>query len=100
MRSLSIFGATGSVGESAFDLLMRAGGPDAYRTIALTGGRVGPGDALALGLATDFAPAAAFDALLDRLAEGGPVEAALVWTDGPKLMPIPETLLAAALASS
>ncbi|GBU19453.1 MULTISPECIES: enoyl-CoA hydratase/isomerase family protein [Methylobacterium] len=45
--------------------------------IALTGGRVGPGDALALGLATDFAPAAAFDALLDRLAEGGPVEAAL-----------------------
>jgi len=43
--------------------------------IALTGGRVGPGDALALGLATDFAPAAAFDALLDRLAEGAPIEA-------------------------
>ena len=39
MRSLSIFGATGSVGESAFDLLTRAGGPDAYRTVALTGGR-------------------------------------------------------------
>ena len=39
MRSVSIFGATGSVGESAFDLLMRAGGADAFRTIALTGGR-------------------------------------------------------------
>lgn len=39
MKTLSIFGATGSVGESAFDLLMRAGGPDAYRTVALTGGR-------------------------------------------------------------
>lgn len=39
MRSISIFGATGSVGESGFDLLMRAGGPAAFRTIALTGGR-------------------------------------------------------------
>ncbi|TRW98264.1 1-deoxy-D-xylulose-5-phosphate reductoisomerase [Paracoccus sp. M683] len=39
MRSISIFGATGSVGESGFDLLMRAGGPQAYRTVALTGGR-------------------------------------------------------------
>ncbi len=38
MRSVSVLGATGSVGESAFDLLMRAGGPDAYRTVALTGG--------------------------------------------------------------
>ncbi|MDO5369092.1 1-deoxy-D-xylulose-5-phosphate reductoisomerase [Paracoccus sp. (in: a-proteobacteria)] len=39
MRSVSIFGATGSVGESAFDLLMRSGGPAAWRTVALTGGR-------------------------------------------------------------
>lgn len=39
MRSVSVFGATGSVGESTFDLLMRAGGPAAYRTVALTGGR-------------------------------------------------------------
>lgn len=39
MRSVTILGATGSVGESAFDLLMRAGGPDAFRTVALTGGR-------------------------------------------------------------
>jgi 1-deoxy-D-xylulose-5-phosphate reductoisomerase len=39
MRSVSIFGATGSVGESTFDLLMREGGPAAYRTVALTGGR-------------------------------------------------------------
>ena len=38
MRSVSVLGATGSVGESAFDLLMRAGGPEAYRTVALTGG--------------------------------------------------------------
>ena len=39
MRSVTILGATGSVGESAFDLLMRAGGPEAWRTVALTGGR-------------------------------------------------------------
>jgi 1-deoxy-D-xylulose-5-phosphate reductoisomerase len=39
MRSISIFGATGSIGESTFDLIIRAGGPDAYRTVALTGGR-------------------------------------------------------------
>ena len=37
MRSVSVLGATGSIGESAFDLLMRAGGPEAYRTVALTG---------------------------------------------------------------
>ena len=39
MRSVSIFGATGSVGESAFDLLMASGGPAQWRTVALTGGR-------------------------------------------------------------
>jgi len=39
MRSISIFGATGSIGESTFDLLMRAGGPSAFNTIALTGAR-------------------------------------------------------------
>ncbi|WP_375465611.1 enoyl-CoA hydratase/isomerase family protein [uncultured Methylobacterium sp.] len=45
--------------------------------LALTGARVGPGDALALDLATEFAPAAAFAAILDALADGGPVAAAL-----------------------
>ncbi len=39
MRSISVFGATGSVGESTFDLLMREGGAQAYRTVTLTGGR-------------------------------------------------------------
>ncbi|MDR7125288.1 1-deoxy-D-xylulose-5-phosphate reductoisomerase [Pseudotabrizicola sp. 4114] len=39
MRSISIFGATGSVGESTFDLICRAGGAGAFRTVALTGGR-------------------------------------------------------------
>ena len=39
MRSISIFGATGSVGEQTIDLIRRAGGADTYRTIALTGGR-------------------------------------------------------------
>ncbi|MGA0617225.1 1-deoxy-D-xylulose-5-phosphate reductoisomerase [Paracoccus sp. KR1-242] len=37
MRSVSVLGATGSIGESAFDLLIRAGGPKTYRTVALTG---------------------------------------------------------------
>ena len=39
MRSISVFGATGSIGESTFDLLMRQGGSDRYRTVALTAGR-------------------------------------------------------------
>ena len=39
MRRISIFGATGSVGANGVDLIRRAGGPDAYHTVALTGGR-------------------------------------------------------------
>ncbi|MCU0816590.1 MAG: 1-deoxy-D-xylulose-5-phosphate reductoisomerase [Cypionkella sp.] len=39
MRTISIFGATGSIGESTFDLITRAGGPEAFRTVAVTGGR-------------------------------------------------------------
>lgn len=39
MRSVSIFGATGSIGESTVDLLLRSGGPAAWRTVALTGAR-------------------------------------------------------------
>ena len=39
MRRISVFGATGSVGESTFDLLMHAGGAVAFHTVALTGGR-------------------------------------------------------------
>lgn len=39
MRSISIFGATGSIGESTFDLIIRAGGAEAFRTVALTGGQ-------------------------------------------------------------
>ena len=39
MRSVSVFGATGLIGENTFDLQMRDGGPDIYRTVALTGAR-------------------------------------------------------------
>jgi 1-deoxy-D-xylulose-5-phosphate reductoisomerase len=39
VRSISIFGVTGSIGENTFDLIMRGGGPAAYRTVALTGAR-------------------------------------------------------------
>ncbi|MDZ4137023.1 MAG: 1-deoxy-D-xylulose-5-phosphate reductoisomerase, partial [Paracoccaceae bacterium] len=39
MRSVSIFGATGSIGESTYDLMLHAGGAQAFRTVALTGGR-------------------------------------------------------------
>ena len=38
MRRISIFGATGSIGESTYDLILRQGGREAYRTVALTGG--------------------------------------------------------------
>ena len=39
MRRISVFGATGSVGENTFDLLMHQGGPEAFHTVALTGSR-------------------------------------------------------------
>ncbi|MHC0052946.1 1-deoxy-D-xylulose-5-phosphate reductoisomerase [Actibacterium sp. D379-3] len=39
MRRVTIFGATGSIGESTIDLIERAGGADAYHVVALTGGR-------------------------------------------------------------
>jgi 1-deoxy-D-xylulose-5-phosphate reductoisomerase len=37
MRRVSIFGATGSVGQNTIDLIARA--PEAYQVVALTGGR-------------------------------------------------------------
>lgn len=37
MRRISIFGATGSIGQSTIDLIARA--PDAYDVVALSGGR-------------------------------------------------------------
>ncbi len=36
---MSIFGATGSIGEQTVDLIRRAGGAGAFRIVALTGGR-------------------------------------------------------------
>lgn len=39
MRRISIFGATGSVGEQTVDLIRRGGGAEAFRLGALTGGR-------------------------------------------------------------
>jgi ATP-dependent helicase/nuclease subunit A len=41
---------------------------------------------------------AIYAAVLGEVFEGRRIEAALVWTDGPKLMPIPENLLARTLA--
>ena len=40
---------------------------------------------------------AVYWALLGEIFPGRAVEAALIWTDGPKLMPIPENLLRRAL---
>ncbi len=39
MRRISVFGATGSIGESTFDLLMHQGGLKSFHTVALTAGR-------------------------------------------------------------
>jgi ATP-dependent helicase/nuclease subunit A len=41
---------------------------------------------------------AIYVAVLAEVFPGRRIEAALVWTDGPKLMPIPEILLAQGLA--
>ncbi len=42
---------------------------------------------------------AVYAAVLRAVFPGRSVEAALVWTDGPKLMPVPENIMAAALAA-
>lgn len=77
MRSISIFGATGSIGESTFDLVMRA--PGAYRTVALTGGRnIARLAEMAIALRAELAVTAYDDclpALRDALAGTG-IEAA------------------------
>lgn len=39
MRRISIFGVTGSIGEQTVDLILRAGGPAAFHTVAVTGGQ-------------------------------------------------------------
>jgi ATP-dependent helicase/nuclease subunit A len=41
---------------------------------------------------------AVYVAVLRAVFPGRAVEAALVWTDGPKLMPVPENIVAAELA--
>ncbi|MBX3478008.1 MAG: double-strand break repair helicase AddA [Brevundimonas sp.] len=43
---------------------------------------------------------AVYRAVLRRLYPDRPVEAALVWTDGPKLMPVPAAMMEAALAAT
>jgi len=80
MRSVSVFGATGSVGESTFDLLMRQGGPQEYRCVALTGGqKVDRLAAMARALRAEVAVTAdeaCLPALRDALAGSGIAAAA------------------------
>ncbi|ARE38294.1 1-deoxy-D-xylulose 5-phosphate reductoisomerase [Rhodovulum sp. P5] len=38
-RRITVFGATGSIGENTIDLLTRQGGPESYDVVALSGGR-------------------------------------------------------------
>ena len=89
MRSISIFGATGSIGESAFDLLMGSGGPEAWRTVALTGGRnVARLAEMARALRAEIA-VIADEALLPDLRAalaGTGTEAAAGTQDGPLLL--------------
>ncbi|KAB1073658.1 enoyl-CoA hydratase/isomerase family protein [Methylobacterium planeticum] len=51
--------------------------------LALTGARIGPGDAMTAGLATHHAPAADFDAILDGLAGGGDIAELLAARSAP-----------------
>ena len=39
MRRVSVFGSTGSIGVNTLDLLIREGGAEAFRVVALSGGR-------------------------------------------------------------
>lgn len=77
MRSVSIFGSTGSIGENTVDLIARA--PGEYRVVALTGGRnVARLAEQALTLRAEMAVTAFEDCLPDLRAAlaGSGVEAA------------------------
>ncbi|MGR3623155.1 1-deoxy-D-xylulose-5-phosphate reductoisomerase [Pseudophaeobacter sp.] len=77
MRKISIFGATGSIGQSTIDLIRRA--PDAYDVVALTGGHNIAGLAEdAIALQADLAVTAHDDRLEDLRAAlaGSGIEAA------------------------
>ncbi len=79
MRRISIFGATGSIGESTFDLIRRQGGAETFRTVALTGGRnVARLAEMARALRAEVAVTAHDDCLpaLRAALEGSGVEAA------------------------
>ncbi|MEX0284099.1 MAG: 1-deoxy-D-xylulose-5-phosphate reductoisomerase [Paracoccaceae bacterium] len=77
MRRVSVFGATGSIGQNTIDLIARA--PDSYQVVALTGGRnIAQLAADARRLRANVA-VTAFPNLLDDLRaalEGSDVEAA------------------------
>ncbi|SIS89814.1 1-deoxy-D-xylulose-5-phosphate reductoisomerase [Phaeovulum vinaykumarii] len=78
-RKITVFGATGSIGESTFDLLMRQGGRETYDVVALTGGRqVARLAEQARALGAEVAVTAYEDALPDLRAalQGSGIEAA------------------------
>ena len=77
MRKISIFGATGSIGQSTIDLIKRA--PSAYEVVALTGGRnIAQLSADAIALGAELAVTAYEDQLpaLQEALAGSGVEAA------------------------
>ncbi|MDC0656823.1 1-deoxy-D-xylulose-5-phosphate reductoisomerase [Leisingera sp. SS27] len=77
MRKISIFGATGSIGQNTIDLIRRA--PEAYDVVALTGGaNIAQLAEDAIALRADVAVTAFADRLPDLRAalEGSGVEAA------------------------
>ncbi|GJE19144.1 enoyl-CoA hydratase/isomerase family protein [Methylobacterium marchantiae] len=67
--------------------------------LALTGARIGPGDALALGLATHHAVAADFERIVEDLAKGGSIEAILGRYASPYPDPGPVTEQAETIAA-
>jgi len=78
-RRVSIFGATGSIGENTVDLIRRQGGVETFETVALSGGR---NVARLAEMARELRAAIAVTAFPDRLEElraalaGSGVEAA------------------------
>jgi ATP-dependent helicase/nuclease subunit A len=118
-------GGAGCAAQPAFRGRIRAGGLRAEAALAgrrRAAARVGPGDRLVVEpdrvLVVDFktnrtAPAsveaadagyldqmAVYSAVLLEIFPGRRVEAALLWTDGPRLMPVPEAVVEARLRAA
>ena len=87
-----------SAGPQGMMVLVQGGGPDRVLVIDFKSNRPAP-DRIDNADPAYITQMALYVAVLREIFKGRRIEAALIWTDGPKLMPVPENLIASSLAA-